>query len=95
MNLVLKEIDRKEKANAYFNSITTARLAHIVVQGLGGKDAGRKMKMDDLLPFKSKDVFGRPTSDCTARTSGVIRRLIKTGKMPIVLVPHLIEEIDA
>lgn len=94
VNLVLREIDRKEKADAYFNSITVARLAHIVVQGLGGKEAGRQIKLNDLLPFKAGDIFGRSESDCTPRTRAIIQKLIKAGKLPLFLMPAIKDELD-
>lgn len=95
MNLVLKEIDRKEKADAYFHSITVARLAHIVVQGLGGRDAGQQIKLNDLLPFKASDIFGRQESDCTPRTRMILQRLIKKGELPLFLVPVIKDELDS
>ena len=94
LNLVLKELDRKEKADAYFHSISVARLANIVVGGLGGQEAARKIKFEDLMPFKGSDIFGREKSNCTPRTSAVIKKLIKTGQMPLFLVPVLRDELD-
>jgi hypothetical protein len=94
LNLVLKEIDRKEKADAYFHSISVARLAHIVVGALGGKDASQKVKFNDLMPFKPSDIFGKQDSDCTPRTRMIIKKLIKTGQMPMFLMPLLVDELD-
>ncbi len=91
---MLKEIDRKEKSDAYFHSISVARLAHLVVGGLGGKDAAEKVKFSDLMPFKPSDIFGREASDCTPRTRMVIGKLIKTGKLPLFLMPVLMDELD-
>jgi hypothetical protein len=94
LNLVLKEIDRKEKADAYFHSISVARLAHLVVGGLGGKDAAQKIKFNDLMPFKASDIFGRQESDCTPRTRMIVDRLIKSGRLPLFLMPVLMDELD-
>jgi hypothetical protein len=94
LNLVLKEIDRREKAEAYFHSISVARLSSIVVGALGGKDAAQKLKFEDLMPFKGIDVFGREKSNCTPRTIGVIKKLIKAGKLPLFLAPVLRDELD-
>ena len=91
---MLKEIDRKEKADAYFHSISIARLAHIVVSGLGGKEAAQQVKFNDLMPFKASDIFGRQESDCTPRTRAIIQRLIKAGQLPLFLMPVLKEELD-
>lgn len=91
---MLREIDRREKAEAYFNSISVARLAHIVVGGLGGKDAAQKVKFADLLPFKAADIFGKEESDCTPRTKAVIMRLIREGRLPLFLLSALKDEVD-
>lgn len=94
VTLVLAEIDRKEKADAYFHSISVARLANIVISGLGGKEASQRVKFEDLLPFKGSDIFGRQQSDCTPATAAVIKRLIKKGRLPLFLVPMLRDELD-
>ncbi len=91
---MLRELDRKEKADAYFHSISVARLSGIVVGALGGQDAARKVKFEDLMPFKGSDIFGREKSSCTPRTVSVIKKLIKTGRMPLFLVPVLRDELD-
>lgn len=91
---MLREIDRKEKADAYFGSITVARLAHIVVSGLGGKDAARNVKIEDLLPFKAGDIFGKAQTDCTPRTIATIKKLIRQGRLPLFLIPALKDEIE-
>lgn len=91
---MLQEIDRKEKADAYFNSITVARLAHIVVSGLGGKDAARSVKLEDLLPFKATEIFGKSQTDCTPRTLSILKKLVKQGRLPLFLIPALKDEIE-
>ena len=71
-----------------------ARLAHLVVGGMGGKDAAQKIKFSDLMPFKPSEIFGREVSDCTPRTRTIIDKLIKTGKLPLFLMSALIDELD-
>jgi hypothetical protein len=95
LNLVLKEIERKEKADAFFNSITVARLAHIVISGLGGKQAAQQTKIEELLPFKASEIFGSSQTDCTPQTVGVLKSLIKKGQLPLFLMPALKSEIEA
>jgi hypothetical protein len=77
------------------HSITTARLAHIVVQGLGGAEAGRKVKFFDLLPFTPQELFGKQVTDCKERTLKAISRLIRSGQLPTFLIPVIKDEIDA
>lgn len=91
---MLQELDRKEKADAYFHSISVARLSSIVVGALGGEQASNKLKFEDLLPFKGADIFGREKSDCTPRSAAVIKKLIKTGRLPLFLVGVLRDEIN-
>lgn len=91
----MEEIDRKEKVQAYMHSISTARLAHIVIQGLGGAEAGRKTKLTDLLPFDPKDIYGAGATDCKPRTLRVIAKLIKNGQLPTFLIPVIKDEIEA
>lgn len=90
----MQEIERKEKADAYFNSISIARLSSIVVGAVGGEQASSKLKFEDLLPFKGADIFGRQKSDCTPRSIAIIKKLIKTGRLPLFLVAVLRDEIS-
>jgi hypothetical protein len=77
------------------HSISTARLAHIVIQGLGGAEAGRKTKLSELLPFTPQELFGNKVTDCKERTLKALGRLIKTGKLPPFIIPVVKDEIDA
>lgn len=92
---MLEEIDRKEKVQAYMHSISTARLAHIVIQGLGGAEAGRKTKLSDLLPFNPQELFGKQVTDCKQRTLEALARVIKSGQLPPFIIPVIRDEIEA
>lgn len=92
---MLEEIDRREKVQAYMHSISTAKLAHIVIQGLGGAEAGRKTKMSDLLPFNPQELFGKSATECKQRTLNALYRVIKNGKLPTFIIPVIKDEIEA
>lgn len=96
LNAVLRELDRQEKAKAYFNSISVARLARIVVSAAGGAEAARSFKEEVMLPFRAEDIIGqKPKEDCKPRTLRAIQRLINNGKIPMNLMATLQEEIAA
>lgn len=82
--LIIKELDRQEKITANTHSITVARLAHIVLSGLGGEKAANSVKLEQLLPFKPSEIYGPEKTAATPGTIKLIKKLILNGSLPIV-----------
>ena len=90
----MKELDRNEKSTAFLNSISVAKLAQIVIGALGGRQASSSVKFDDLMPFKSAEVFeSDEASLCTPQSKAVLTKLVKQGKIPVFLIPSIREDL--
>lgn len=91
----MKELDRNEKANAFLNSISVAKLAQIVIGALGGKQASNSVKFEDLMPFKTAEVFeSEEASLCTPQSKSILTKLVNQGKIPVYLIPSIREDLS-
>lgn len=78
------------KRESNYNSLSTARLASIVVSvanGLAGSKNNKPIPIDDLLPFAIDEKAFR-TNQVTV---DILHKLVKTGRIPV----HVVAALDA
>ena len=78
----------EEKRQANINSISTAKLALIVVQvaqAMSGSKKETKMSIDDMLPF----ALNEEQSTARTETQELISRLTRQGKIPVHVIAAL------
>jgi hypothetical protein len=78
----------EEKRKANIESISTAKLALIVIQvaqGLAGSKTPSKLSIDDILPF----ALNETTSQQQTETSEIINKLVRSGRMPVHVIAAL------
>lgn len=88
-------MDRQEKIQANLHSVTVARLAHIVLSGLGGQKAANSVKLESLLPFNPNEIYKEAKTNATPGTLKLIKKLILSGELPISLAAILKDELAA
>lgn len=91
---VMRFLDRKERIRTNAASVSTAKLALVVIQALSDrKNSAALPKLDDFLPFSVKDLQEEQEATMTASTAIVVKRLMKTGRLPIRIVAAMADEL--
>ena len=76
------------KREANYNSISTARLASIVVSvanGFAGAKNNKPIPVDDLLPFP----LDEKTFNKNQATAEILQNLVRRGKVPVHVIASL------
>jgi hypothetical protein len=85
---VLEFSFEEEKRRANIDSISTAKLALIVMQvaqGLAGSKAPNKLSIDDILPF----ALNESVSQQQTETTEIINKLVRSGQLPVHVIAAL------
>lgn len=91
---VMRFLDRKERIRTNAASVSTAKLALVVIQALSDrKNSAALPKLDDFLPFSVKDLQEEQEATMTASTARIVKRLMKAGRLPIRIVVAMADEL--
>ncbi len=85
---ILEFVYEEEKRHANITSISTAKLALIVVQvaqAMSGSKKDSKLSMDDMLPF----ALNEEQSTTQSETQELISKLTRQGRIPIHVIAAL------
>lgn len=88
IQFILQKSADEEKRRANISSISTAKLAHIVLQtasAMSGSKEKVKVKIENFLPFE-------PESGTNSRndlTRDILSKLVKSGRIPTYVIAAL------
>jgi len=88
LSFILSSWHDEQKQRANTQSITTAKLAQLVLQvahSMGGSKEVVTTKVSDFLPFE----FDKEASEQESRTKQVLSKIIKSGRIPAHVVAAL------
>lgn len=91
---LLRQLDDREKGQANLASVSTARLAHIVLQAAhgmsGSKSAAPKVQPKDFLPYPDWRPSTAEADGPDQPTKFILTELIKTRQIPMHVFASLI-----
>lgn len=85
----IKFLEKHDITKANVQSITTAKLGTVVVQGLAGKKAN--VSADDFLPYDTRKL--KKDVGVSEKSLQILKRLMKTTKLDARLISTLANEI--
>lgn len=94
---VLRELDDREKSLANLNALTTARLAHLVVQvahGMSGSKHPVKAKPQDFLPYPDWKPSSVEADGPDQPTKFILSELMRQRQIPMHVFVGLVTPVE-